>query len=78
MSDSNFKVYLFEYYHEGSWWSVKIPAASMDDAQARMNKMPLAKPVGELFAEIPARLGFLAKCACVVRNFFAARQAIQG
>jgi hypothetical protein len=76
MADTDhFKVYLFEYFHEGSWWTVKIHATSMDDAQARMNKFPLAKPVGELFAEIPARYGFLAKCACVVRNFFSARQA---
>lgn len=70
-----FKVYLFEYFHEGSWWTVKVPATSMDDAQARMNKMPLAKPVGELFAEIPARLGFAARASCVIRNFFATRQA---
>jgi hypothetical protein len=75
MTDSEYKVFLFEYFHEGSWWTVKVPATSPDDARARINKMPLAKPVGELVAEFPARLGFLAKVACVVRNFFAARQA---
>jgi hypothetical protein len=70
-----FQVYLFEYFHEGSWWSVKIPATSMDDAQARIDKMPLAKPVGELVAEVPARVGLLARVACSVRNLFSARQA---
>jgi hypothetical protein len=72
---SEFKVFLFEYHHNGRLWTVKVPATSMDDAQARMNKMPLAKPVGELIAEIPAYTGFLAKMACVVRNFFIARNA---
>jgi hypothetical protein len=76
MSQSpKYRTYLFEYFHEGSWWSVELPATSMDDAQARMNKMPLAKPVGELYANIPVRLGFAARAACVFRNFFAARQA---
>lgn len=68
-----FKVFLFEYFHDGRSWTVKVPATSMDDAQARMKKMPLAKPLGELFAEIPARFGLMARLACAVRNFFASR-----
>jgi hypothetical protein len=54
---------------------VEIPATSLDDAQARINKLPLAQPMGELFAKIPARIGLLAKVACTVQNFFAARRA---
>ncbi len=54
---------------------VEIPATSLEDAQARINKLPLAQPLGELFAKIPARMGLLAKVACTCRNFFAARQA---
>ena len=74
MSKSDkFKVFLFEYFHEGSWWHLEIPATSQEDAQARINKLPLAKPVGEMVAKIPARMGLIAKMACVVRNLFSAR-----
>jgi hypothetical protein len=72
---SEFKTYLFKYFHDGKWWMVEIPATSQDDAQERINKLPLAQPLGECFAKIPARIGWMAKLACVVRNFFAARQA---
>lgn len=73
--NAEYKTFLFKYFHEGKWWMVEIPATSQDDAQARINKLPLAQPLGECFAKIPARLGLLAKMACVVRNFFAARHA---
>lgn len=76
MSSPQYKVYLFEYFHEGSWWTMKVHATSMDDAQARMNKMPLAKQLGEMYAEYPARLGWFAKLSCAVRNFFGAQPAV--
>ena len=67
---SNFKTYLFEYFHDGSWWQVEIPATDMDDAQARINKLPLAKPVGELVAKLPPGGGLIASCLCWLRNWF--------
>lgn len=52
--DENYRTYLFEYFHEGSRWSFEIPANSLEDAQARVNKLPLAKYVGVLEMKIPA------------------------
>lgn len=75
MQKCEYKTFLFEYFHEGKSWLVEIPATSMDDAQARVNKLPLAKPLGEVFAKIPARLGLVARVACFVRNALSARQA---
>lgn len=75
MANANFSTFLFEYYHEGSWWLVEVKATNLDDARARMDKMPLAKPLGEQFAKYPARLGWLARASCVVRNFLAPRAA---
>ncbi len=49
-----YEVYLFERLHHGSRWSFEVPAASVEDAQARINKLPLAKYVGVLHAKIPA------------------------
>lgn len=63
-----FKVYLFEYFHDGSRWTLQIPATSMDDAQARVRKLPLAKPLGEVVAIIPASAGPLVRCYCWIRN----------
>lgn len=66
-----YKTYLFEYFHEGSWWMVEISATSLDDAQARIRKLPLAKPVGELVAKIPAGLGWIARAMCWLRSMAA-------
>jgi hypothetical protein len=63
-----FKTYIFEYFHEGGWWMVEIPATSLDDAQARILKLPLAKPVGELVVKIPAGLGWIARAMCWLRS----------
>lgn len=65
---SNFKTYLFEYHHEGGTWMVEIHATSLDDAQARIRKLPLAKPLGELVAKVPAQIGFIARAMCWLRN----------
>lgn len=65
---------MFEYFHEGSWWVVQIKATSMDDAQVRLDKLPLAKPVGQLVARIPARYGwFLVPVWCWLKNLRAFR-----
>lgn len=70
--DKPFKVYLFEYFHDDSWWQIEIPATSADDAQARAQKIARAKLAGELVAKIPASAGggVLAPLVCWLRNFF--------
>jgi hypothetical protein len=67
---SESKVFLFEYFHEGSNYMVEIHATNMDDAQARIKKLPWAKPVGELVAKFPASGGWIARCLCWLRNLW--------
>ena len=67
---STYKTFLYKYFHEGSWWMVEISATSEDDAQARINKLPLAQPLGELVMKVPARTGMLAGLVCWLRNVF--------
>lgn len=72
MKDSDYRVYLFEYFHDGSWWSVEISATSPADAQERMNKMPLAKYLGTLEMKIPAYVpggGWFVRLWCWWKNF---------
>ena len=63
-----FKTYLYRYFHDGSWWCLEISATDYDDAQARVNKLPHAQPLGELVVKVPARTGILATLMCWVRN----------
>lgn len=74
MKNEDFKVYLFECFHEDSRWSFQIPAASVEDAQARVNKLPLAKYLGVLHATIPAAApgaGLFVRLWCWWRNLSA-------
>lgn len=69
--ESEFKTYLFQYHHNGCNWMLEIQAPSMDDAQARVMKLPHAKPLGELAMKIPAAGGvggFLARAICWLKN----------
>jgi hypothetical protein len=70
LSQSDSKVFLFRYYHQGSWYVFEIHATSMDDAQQRIKKLPLAQPMGELMAKIPASAGALVRCLCWLRNMW--------
>lgn len=72
------KTYLFEYFHDGSRWMVEIPGTDLDDATARINKLPLAKPVGELVAKVPAAAGPIVRLVCWLRNTFAHRHSLPG
>lgn len=64
------KPFLFSYFHDGSKWAVTLHAYDWEDAQARARKLGNLNLDGELVAEIPVKIGFLAKAACAVRNFF--------
>lgn len=58
------------YRHRGATWGVDFWADDWDDARERCEKLNLHLD-GEVIARIPARVGFLAKAACAIRNFFA-------
>lgn len=68
MPDDDFKTYLFEYDHDGSRWSFEIKATSVEDAEARVQRLPWARYVGELQGILPAPLGFVARLLCWWRN----------
>src|SRR5207253_9088997 len=55
--DPGFTKYLFEYYHDGAWWSLVIPARSEQDAIERINLIPRSKLLGTLEMEISAGPG---------------------
>ena len=69
MESISYKTFLFEYHHDGGTWMLEVPGTDLDDAKARVKKLPLARPLGELVAKIPARGGLLAKALCGLRNF---------
>lgn len=62
--------YLFEYYHDGSSWSLEIPARSEQEAKERVNKLSNAQYLGEIHLTIPRRYGVFARIACWANNFF--------
>ncbi len=71
MKDQDYKQYLFEYFHDGANWCITVHATSPEDAQARMNKMPLARYLGIVEATIPAALpgsGLLVRVWCWWKN----------
>ena len=63
-----FKTYLFSYSHEGAEWCLEIKARDMQDAKARLARLPFARYDGELYAVIPASAGWLARLIVFVRN----------
>lgn len=68
--ENSYKPFLVEYTHEGSKWSLAIHATSFEDAQQRLWAIQFGNVLGEIAAEIPARLGVFAKTAVILRNLF--------
>jgi hypothetical protein len=66
--NDNFKTYLFEYDHDGARWGFEIVASSIEDAEARVQRLPWARYVGELKATIPAPFGIVARVLCWFHN----------
>jgi len=62
--------YLFEYHHDGSWWSLEIPARNEQEAKERVNKLSDARYLGEIQLTVPRRYGFVARIACWANNLF--------
>ena len=65
---SGFQTYLVSYRHDGSEWSLELPASSYDDARQRLDKLVFARVDGELVAKVPASLGPFATLAVWLRN----------
>ena len=68
VDEERFSIHLFQYFHEGSWWTLEIPATSQEDAEARLNKLPHAQYLGGNAQKIPAALGWTAGLLCWARN----------
>lgn len=60
--------YLFQYYHDDSFWNLEIHATSEEDARLRLNKLPNAQYVGVLQMKVPVVVGFLARIVCWWKN----------
>ena len=52
---------MFDYYHNGSWWSIDICAQSVEDARERIGKLSQAKYAGEAYCTLPVEMGIVAK-----------------
>lgn len=70
MSDEHYRDFLLEYSHKGSRWTFTIPATSFEDASERAKQIYYARVLGTVEAVIPARLGFLVRIACWLKNVF--------
>ena len=68
--DAGYKTYLVEYYHEGSWWSLEIPATCEEDVRKRLLQIRNAKVLGTVELRVPVSGGFFVKTACWVQNLF--------
>jgi hypothetical protein len=68
-----FATYTGTYRFDGEEWAIRLQARSHGEAQARLRSIGLGRIDGELVAEIPAGMGWLARLACRVRNMAAAR-----
>ena len=66
--------YIYEYHHDGDQWSFTIWGEDKEDAQDRINKLPLARYCGEVKMRVPAHFGWFARVWCVVANFFKSDQ----
>ena len=51
------KTYLYDYYYDGSRWSLEITAHNKEDADAILKTLPMANYVGELQLTIRAVTG---------------------
>jgi hypothetical protein len=67
-----FNKYLFQYYHQGAWWSFTIHAPSIEDAKERLVLLARAQFVGTLVFEIHAVRGmtWLVALICRFKNFW--------
>lgn len=68
MLEGEYKTFVVHYRHEGAEWGIQLPARSIEDAKARLARMPYATVAGELVMTLPAYTGPLAAIATSFRN----------
>jgi hypothetical protein len=74
-ADYKTKRFLCSYHHDGANWSIVLNARDWQDAEARCKKLGYLRLDGELMAEFPAKLGWIAKLICRVRSFLTPQQS---
>jgi hypothetical protein len=72
-SQSDFKLFLISYRHEGALWNIEIPARSWEDARKRVSALALARCEGEVIVRMPALPGPLARLSRLIRNALSVR-----
>jgi hypothetical protein len=76
-NSASWKTYACRYYHGGKWWTLDLIAENDEDAQARANKLGNLQLLGEIKAQIPARVpgtGVLVRLYVALANRFAGHQ----
>jgi len=68
MKPDEYKKYLLEYYHNGAWWNITIPALSEEDAWERISQLQFARLLGTVEMELPVKYGFFARALCRLQN----------
>jgi hypothetical protein len=66
--EREYSTYLFEYFHNDSYWNFRIKAASEEDALERLKRIPYARLLGTVQGSVPAGMGFIARLACWWKN----------
>ena len=69
--NKDYETYLVTYRHEGSDWSLELPAKSYEDAHRRLSQLSLARVDGVGIAKIPGSLGPIAALVTTARNALA-------
>lgn len=68
MLEGQYKTFVVHYRYEGAEWGIQLPARSIEDAKARLARMPYATVAGELVMTLPAYTGPLAAIVSGFRN----------
>jgi hypothetical protein len=69
MVEKTYKTYVARYRYDGVEWGFRIPARDLDDAKARLARIPYATIDGELIVTLPAPTGPLAAFVTAFQNF---------
>lgn len=66
--EQDYKTYVVHYRYDGAEWGLQLPARSLEDAKARLARLPYATVQGELVMTLPGHTGPLAAFVSGFRN----------
>jgi len=66
--DNKYKTFAVRYRYDGAEWGIQLPARDLQDAKARLARLPFATIDGELVMTLPATTGPLAAIITALRN----------